>query len=341
MCISPYATTQFFILLLAEFLVSWGLVVVLRRWLLQRKVLDIPNARSSHVTPVPRGGGWAFFSIIVALWLYDWQCSETAYLQLGIIGILSALFVLAVVSWWDDMHDLRFGVRLVIHGTAVGLIFYFAPAHARIWINLPQPLEIAVLFLAAVWFINLFNFMDGINGALAVHAIAIAIGVIVFNHDNYLGKLALFIIPAVAGFLILNWRGKIFAGDIGSVTLGAMLGWLLLQTAYQQNLLIAVILPLYPVTDATLTLLIRLKNGEKFWQPHRDHFYQKAVQSGWSHQRVSLIMLTTNLAMIGCAFIALHQPLTGLAAAVMIVIGVLFYFERRYKCWFVIHAKTL
>ena len=150
--------------------------------------------------------------------------------------------------------------------------------------------------LGWVWFINLFNFMDGIDGISGVECLGIGLGVAVIAALDGVpsghGSLGICLAAAAAGFLIWNWHpAKVFMGDVGSVPLGFLIGWLLLDMAAAGAWAPAVILPAYYLADATITLLRRLLRGAAPWQAHRDHFYQQATQAGRSHARVASLTL--------------------------------------------------
>ena len=157
---------------------------------------------------------------------------------------------------------------------------------------LPPALDMAAAALLWVWFVNLYNFMDGIDGLAGSETAAIGIGLALFavvgtGGDPALAAPAAAIAAAAIGFLVWNWApARIFLGDVGSVPLGYLLGFLLLATAARGYWKFALILPLYFLADATITLLRRLARGERVWLPHREHFYQQAVQRGLGHAAV-------------------------------------------------------
>ncbi len=160
-----------------------------------------------------------------------------------------------------------------------------------------------------VWFINLFNFMDGIDGLAGVEAACIGFGIalvpVAAALPDVFGTFGIAIAAASLGFLIWNWHpAKIFLGDIGSVPLGFLLGWLLLWLAANGQWAAAVILPLYYLADATITLLRRGVRGEKVWQAHRQHFYQHAVRHGLDHDQVVRHVLFVDLVLVALAMAA-------------------------------------
>ncbi|MBO6783668.1 MAG: glycosyltransferase family 4 protein [Alphaproteobacteria bacterium] len=327
------------ILLPATAIAALAFVWIVRRELLRRDILDRPNERSSHATPTPRGGGIGLLAALLPAWLIAafLLTPATTGPQAWLLPLCALL--LAAVSWIDDLRTI---------GPLPRLAAQFATAIAGVLILpglvfqglLPPWLDAALAAVGLVWFVNLFNFMDGIDGISAVEAIAIGLGLGAIG--LWLGAApggnavpALLIAAASAGFLAWNWHpAKIFLGDIGSVPLGFLLGWLLLALAAGGHWEAALILPLYYLADATLTLLRRLARGEKVWRAHREHFYQQAVQNGRSHARVSAAVAVANAALIGLALGAAAAPdslavrLGALALAAAVVVALLAWMRR-------------
>ncbi|MHA1568589.1 MAG: MraY family glycosyltransferase, partial [Alphaproteobacteria bacterium] len=188
--------------------------------------------------------------------------------------------------------------------------------------------------LVWLWFINLFNFMDGIDGMAGGEAVSLGLGLFLLSTfaalDPSIGDPALLAIAAGLGFLVWNWHpARIFLGDVGSVPLGFLFGWLLLGAAARGYWAPALILPLYYLADATLTLLRRLARGELVWRAHREHFYQCAVQRGLSHAEVVLAVLAANAGLVALALAAaLGWTWPALAGAVLVVAALLWYLAR-------------
>ncbi|MEQ8194752.1 MAG: glycosyl transferase, partial [Rhodospirillales bacterium] len=173
------------------------------------------------------------------------------------------------------------------------------------------------------------NFMDGIDGIAGVETASLGGGIVAVvllaATDPALAWIGVTLIAGALGFLWWNWHpAKIFLGDTGSVPLGFVLGWLLLTLAAEGQWAAAFILPLYYLADATLTLFRRALRGEKFWQAHREHFYQRAAQRGLGHAHVSLAILAGNVGLIALAAWAATgktwQPLLGAAAVTVIML---------------------
>ena len=287
-------------------------------------VLDHPNDRSSHVIPTPRGGGIAVIAAIVATALGAAMArGEPA----GGMGVAMALAIgLAVVSFIDDLRNLSAGIRLTAHGVAVVGGLWALGGHGAFAAYLPQPLDLTLTALAWLWFINLYNFMDGIDGIVGSETAAIALGigglaVLGLAPASLLGPSAA-ILGAALGFLIWNWhRARIFLGDSGSIPIGFLVGYLLIDTAQPGGpaLAAALVLPLVFVVDASVTLIRRLARGKKPTEAHREHAYQRAVQGGWPHDRVCGAVLAANALLIAIAWgLAAVNPWAALAAGLAV-----------------------
>ena len=311
-------------------LIAWlgtgALIPVLRR----RAVLDRPNERSLHQVPVPRGGGIAVVGAMLLAWV--------ALIGLGLLPrasmpVLVGAMLLAAVSWIDDLRGLPPAVRLAAQIVAIGLVLRAGmPAGAVFQGWLPPALDSFATALLWVWFINLFNFMDGMDGLAGSEAAAIGLGLLLFagfgvGQDPGLAALGAAIGAAAIGFLVWNRApARIFLGDVGSVPLGYLLGFLLLDQAARGRWMIALILPLYFLADATITLSRRLARGERVWQAHREHFYQRAAQRGHGHAAVVWRVIAANLALIGCGWAAENGwPILGLIGAGITVLLLLLW----------------
>ena len=272
-------------------------------WLLpfleRRAILDHPNERSSHDIPTPKGGGIVVVGVVLAAWMgFTYSFDGGAFL-LWLLPITA--LALAVLSWIDDLRGLPPAVRLLAQIAAVATVLALRPQPDLFFQGLlPHSLDTLAAGLLWVWFINLFNFMDGIDGITGVEALVIGLGVALIGGGVY----GVIIAGAALGFLKWNWHpAKIFLGDVGSVPLGFLLGWLLLDLAAAGHWAAALILPAYYLADATTTLIRRALKGEKVWQAHRQHFYQQAVQRGFSHAQVSTAVLGIGILLVGLAWL--------------------------------------
>lgn len=297
-------------------------------WLERRAILDHPNERSSHTRPTPRGGGLAVTSAA----LLGWALAATDVWSW--LAIAAALLLMAL-SWLDDRLNLPAAPRFVTHALAVAVLLVMMPGDALVFQGaLPVWADRAVTLLGWLWFVNLYNFMDGIDGITGIETGCVGLGiaavVLLSGVQPGLAPLALACAAAGIGFLVWNWHpARIFLGDVGSVPLGFLLGGLLMQLAAAGQLAAAVILPLYYLADATITLGKRALRGEKVWQAHRQHFYQRAVQGGKRHDQVAVAIAIGNAGLVGCAVLAaLGWTWAGLAAAGLVVAGLLAVLHR-------------
>jgi UDP-N-acetylmuramyl pentapeptide phosphotransferase/UDP-N-acetylglucosamine-1-phosphate transferase len=290
----------------------------------RREILDHPNERSSHNVPTPRGGGIAVTGALLLAWTALVYATAA---PAAVFEIVLGAVLLAGVSWIDDLRGLSPLLRLSAQAVAVALGIDV----------LPEPDGLLVLGAIAfvwIWWINLFNFMDGIDGLAGSEAAAIGAGLLLFASvgagvDPALRGLAAAMTGAAVGFLVWNWSpARIFLGDVGSVPLGYVLGFLLLGLAVRGHWLVALILPLYFLADGTITLLRRLIRGERIWRAHREHFYQQAVQGGLSHAAVVQRVIAIDVLLIGFAWAADNgwggaAALAASAAAVALLLAAL------------------
>jgi UDP-N-acetylmuramyl pentapeptide phosphotransferase/UDP-N-acetylglucosamine-1-phosphate transferase len=274
--------------------------------------MDMPNARSSHKTPVPRGGGIAMISAaLIGLIL--------AGLPLTVV---CAAILLAAVSFIDDFRGLPAGLRLLVQCVAVGMAVTALPGHILPGF-VPRWTGLIAAALLWIWFINLTNFMDGIDGISAMQAIMVSAGIgllhLIYPYILNPGLVVEAGVMAASayGFYLFNRHpAKLFMGDVGSVPLGFLMGYLLLSVAGLGHPLPALILPAYYLSDATLTLLIRLKRGEKVWQAHAEHAYQKAVRGGLSHATVVSRISWLNAALIALAMLSELSMMAGILSII-------------------------
>ncbi len=302
------------------------------RLLQARAIMDHPNERSSHDRAVPRGGGIAVMAVVTfGCGLIAWWRGDS--FNLYTVAILAA--GLAAVSFIDDLRGLPAYQRLALQALAVALGCLALPEAGVFQGLLPPAADRLLAAFFWLWFVNLYNFMDGIDGITAVETTAICIGLagvsLTGGIATDLAAPALLTAGAAVGFGIWNWRpAKIFLGDVGSVGLGFLLGWLLLSLAASGHWLPALLLPLYYVTDATWTLLRRAIRGEKIWQAHRSHFYQYAVRRCGDHGKVSSSIALCNLVLISAALWASlgGSPWPPLALGGAAVAVLLYYFAN-------------
>nr|WP_259215065.1 glycosyltransferase family 4 protein [Bradyrhizobium centrosematis] len=267
--------------------------------LLQRYALARPNARSSHKIPTPQGAGIA----VIAATLLVAAAFAYGTIPLALIG--SAILI-AMVGLVDDIRPLPVLVRLVLQAAAVAAIVFTAPETARIVPALPFALERGLILLAGIWFVNLVNFMDGLDLMTVAEVVPVtaALGLLGWFGDlsPTAGLLATALCGAMLGFAPFNRpAAKVFLGDVGSLPIGLLLGWCLLELAWHGQPAAALLLPAYYLADATITLFRRIVRREPFWSAHRSHFYQRATDNGFTVPRVigEVFALNLVLALLG------------------------------------------
>lgn len=320
----------------AAFVASALLIRPLITILRNRAVLDIPNERSSHMTAIPKGAGIVLLFVVLVGWCAVSWVARNGLDANQITTIAGITIALSILSWIDDLKNLSPVLRLIAHLTAAGLAITFAPFQGLVFQGyLEAPADMVFTAIIWVWFINLFNFMDGIDGISGVQSSTICMGVIVIGYlvpDLIVyAPYAAVLLGASAGFLIWNWPpAKIFLGDVGSAPLGFLLGWILLSLAAASQWAAALILPGYYLADATITLIRRAIRGERVWQAHREHFYQKAVASGLSHGRVTGMVMISGVLLVGIAAVSVADyVMVSMSAAIIVVLCLLGIFARQ------------
>ena len=304
----------------AAALAGTGLAVRLLR---ARAILDHPNDRSSHAVPVPRGGGIVVTAVIIVHWALIWLFDATTdgFVFTAPMPILLLLTILlAGLSWQDDRHGLSAGLRFAVQAVCVvaaTLTSLSAPGLTFQGI-LPPLLDQAATAFLWLWFINLTNFMDGIDGITGSESASIGIGIvllalagapIVAAASGELPVYAAALVASALGFLCWNWQpARIFLGDVGSIPLGFLLGWLVIETAGAGLWAAALLLPLYYLVDATVTLLRRILQRERITQAHRSHAFQVAARRLGAHAPVVLWIIALNVALVGLALLSALNP---------------------------------
>ena len=324
-------------LVLAAGLLAATLIVALKP-LLVRYALARPNARSSHRIPTPQGGGIAVVgAALMAMALAFTILDLPHHFLRAFVIVAAASILLSVVGAVDDIRPLPASLRLILQIGAVAAIVTTSGLRV-LPDSVPLVLEQAFLILGGVWFVNLVNFMDGLDWITVAEMVpvtgAIAMLGLVAGTPILVGLVALALCGALLGFAPFNKPvARLFLGDVGSLPIGLLVGWMLLQLAGAGGLTAAILLPLYYLMDATITLLRRLARREKVWEAHRSHFYQKATDNGFSALEVSAHVFGLNLALAGLAAMTLLWPsaavqIAALAAGVVLVGLVLRRFAR-------------
>jgi Fuc2NAc and GlcNAc transferase len=314
-------------------LLSLVLTAVLRQYALHRSIIDIPNARSSHSIPTPRGGGVAIVvTFLISLVLLGClQLQPFAWLT----GLVGAGSLVAVIGFMDDHGHIAARWRLLLH--------FVAALWALFWFNGLPVLSIlgfsidlgwighALAAFYLVWMLNLYNFMDGIDGLASVEAISVCLGMCAiyffFGFENLIWTPAT-LAMAVTGFLFWNFPpAKIFMGDAGSGFLGITLGILSLQAVWAEPGFLwawLIMLGVF-ICDATFTLLRRLLRGDRVYEAHRSHGYQFASRKFAKHLPVTAAVLCINIFwLLPIAFLVMKFQLVGFLGLVFAYIPLIF-----------------
>ena len=316
------------------------LIVWLRPWLI-RYAMARPNARSSHTKPTPQGGGIAVIAAflvaanvslsVAGLWSAD--------MMSGMVAVSAATILIAVLGAIDDIRPIDVIPRLLFQVLAVAIVIATLPVDFQMTPFLPWWIERILLVLAGVWFVNLVNFMDGLDWMTVAEFVPLTGGLVLLGAFGalppYAVVCALALLGALIGFAPFNRPvARLFLGDVGSLPLGLVAGWLLALLANKGHLAAAILLPLYYLMDATITLFRRLARGERVWQAHRSHFYQRATDNGFTVRQVIAHVFILNIVLTGLAALCVQantpaSEITALVTGTLIVGLLLMRFSRK------------
>ncbi|MGA9515633.1 MAG: glycosyl transferase [Pseudolabrys sp.] len=322
------------VVLLAAGTISFVLLLWLKP-MLKQYALAKPDVRSSHKTPTPQGGGIAVIAATVVVFatiaiFFPTLIKESWRLTVVFVSVIG----LAVVGITDDIRPIAALPRLLLQAVAVVAVVVSLPADLRLLEVLPWWLERVLIFVAVLWFVNLVNFMDGIDWMSVVEVVPVSAGLSLFGLMGALSwdatLVALALCGAMVGFAPFNRPvAQLFLGDVGSLPIGLFLGWLLILLAGSGYLAAALILPLYYLADATITLLCRLINREPVLQAHRSHFYQQAIDGKLGVYQVVSRVFALNIILIGFATVTVMTKSTTvhiiMLAASSAMVGILLW----------------
>lgn len=276
-------------------LISFSLTYFIKNYMIKKSLVAVVNERSSHTTPTPHGGGIALSItwFIGLYYLYFMGEIETNLFYALLFGA-----VISIVSFFDDIYELSPKLRLIIQSiVAIGGLYFLGGFETLTFgiFDISNPILTNIFaFFMIIWFINLYNFLDGINGYAGSEAVFLAIAGFILFEGNHFLVLAV----AVLGFLYWNWnKAKIFMGDVGSTLLGYNVAIFTIYYANQETTNFWLWIILFGVYwfDATLTLIRRKLNKEKLSQAHKKHAYQRLTQAGWSHYKVTNYSIGLNI----------------------------------------------
>jgi Fuc2NAc and GlcNAc transferase len=294
--------------ILVIFVLSYIGVDSVRQWCVKRELFDVPNERSSHTVPTPFGGGVVIVVLTLTFYIVYGLITDTvswAY----VFGAVS----ISMISWFDDFVPIRSIYRFAIHSLAAGVaIFEIGTLQLESFHIESTPwLTIPFTFLWIVWLTNAYNFMDGIDGIAATQAITAGIGWFLFGFVLNVPEISYFgavLFASNLGFLIHNWSpAKIFMGDVGSAFLGFTFAVipLMFQDGIpgRRGLIFAICAVALFLIDSIYTFSRRLLKGERVWEAHRTHIFQKLVIKGFSHKFVTLAYGILSLIIIAIYFL--------------------------------------
>lgn len=320
-------------LCVTAFLSALALTALARRYALARQLVDAPGERRSHTVATPRGGGIAIVAIVLPsmIWFGFAEPGKSPAWLLGACG----LALVAAIGWVDDHRPLSPWSRLGVHGLAAGLL-----ALGVAWAG--QPLWWGVVvFALSLGLVNVWNFMDGIDGLASTQAILVALGLVLLGLVGGGALLACVFAAACAGFLPFNLpKARIFLGDVGSGALGYLVACLIaLAPAPDPVVSLLWLLPISAfLIDATLTLLSRIIRGERWWTPHVQHMYQRCVQAGHAHPLVTggYAAWTLMSILVAIWMVGVPQPVIIGAFATWYLLGVTIWLTFRIR-----HARRM
>lgn len=289
------------------FFISVLITEFIRKMAIKKKLIDIPNVRSSHKKPTPRGGGLGIALIFIFIFTATWHgvIPSTNQLQEALPGITAGAVMVSLIGLLDDIRHISAKWRLVVHFMAAIVVLYFIRNYPVLqFYNFPIQLNeywIPVLAIGLVWMINLFNFMDGIDGLAASEFVFILISVLIFHLIKGTNENVLFLMLCIActsGFLLWNWPvARIFLGDVGSGFFGIITGAFLLVIPEEPiiNMWSIMILASVFLVDSMYTLVRRIFKNHKIHIAHRSHAYQILTRRYKSHLKVLLSIQAINI----------------------------------------------
>ncbi|SFV66328.1 Undecaprenyl-phosphate N-acetylglucosaminyl 1-phosphate transferase [hydrothermal vent metagenome] len=308
---------------------SFTLTYLIKNYYIKHALFDEVNERSSHSVPTPHGGGIAIAVVwfLGLFYLYFTNEINTSLFFALLVGI-----IISVVSFFDDIYDLSPKLRLLAQSfVAIGGLYFLGGLQSLDFgiFSIESPVITNLFaFFMIVWFINLYNFLDGINGYAGSETLFLSLGGFLLFHDAHFIVLAM----AVLGFLYWNWgKAKIFMGDVGSTLLGYNVAVFTIYYANQEssNFWIWIILFGLFWFDATLTLFRRFLNKEKLSQAHKKHAYQRLTQSGYTHTKVVLLSIIINILLFLIVYFISNTFLAFLSALIVLYVVVKFIDKKK------------
>lgn len=283
-------------------LISFLLTYFIKNYMIKKSLVVSVNERSSHTVPTPHGGGIA---IAITWFIGLFYLYFIGQIENNLFYALLFGAVISIVSFFDDIYELSPKLRLIIQAiVAIGGLYFLGGFETLTFgiFDIQNPIFTNIFaFFMIIWFINLYNFLDGINGYAGSEAVFLSLaGFILFGGNHFL-----VLAVAVLGFLYWNWnKAKIFMGDVGSTLLGYNVAIFTIYYANQEptNFWIWIVLFSVYWFDATLTLIRRKLNKERLSQAHKKHAYQRLTQAGWSHYKVTNYSIVLNIILFSIVY---------------------------------------
>lgn len=311
-------------------LISFSLTYFIKNYAIKKSLVAVVNERSSHSTPTPHGGGIA---VAITWFIGLFYLYFSAQIETNLFYALLCGAVISIVSFFDDIYELSPKIRLLFQSlVAFGGLYClggFQILTLGIFDISSSILTNIFAFFMIIWFINLYNFLDGINGYAGSEAIFLALaGFILFGGNHFL-----VLAVAVLGFLYWNWhKAKIFMGDVGSTLLGYNIAIFTIYYTNQDSSNFWIWIILFGVYwfDATLTLIRRKLNKEKLSQAHKKHAYQRLTQAGWSHYKVTNWSIIVNIALFAIVYFV-SNIFVAFILAMIVLISCMKFVDNRKK----------
>jgi len=292
-----------------SFIISLITIKISIKFLTKIRTIDIPNERSSHSIPTPKGAGIGIIATLLIVYY--------TFFPLTDFWFIGSIIIMTILSFINDNKQISIIIRLAVQMILTLLILnLWPPLQNIIFLKniIPYWLENIIVVLLIIWLINLFNFMDGIDGISGTQCIIIGAGVgasLFLSQEEYkLEQLfAGFMAGSCLAFLFWNWNpAKVFLGDSGSIPLGFINAILILLLCKNGLWYVAIIINNYYLFDSSITLLKRIKMKKKPWKAHKEHFYQKAIQNGYNHSEVCKIIAAHGILLICLSSLATLKP---------------------------------
>ncbi|MFX4212097.1 MraY family glycosyltransferase [Aliarcobacter butzleri] len=315
----------YIILLLISFLLTY----FIKNYMIKKSLIATVNERSSHSVPTPHGGGIA---ISITWFIGLFYLFFTNQIEQNFFYALLCGIVISIVSFFDDIYELSPKLRLIIQAiVAIGGLYFLGGFETLTFgiFDIQNSIFTNIFaFFMIIWFINLYNFLDGINGYAGSEAIFLAFAGFIFFTGNHFLVLAV----AVLGFLYWNWnKAKIFMGDVGSTLLGYNVAIFTIYYANQESTNFWIWIILFGVYwfDATLTLIRRKLNKERLSLAHKKHAYQRLTQAGWSHYKVTNYSIVLNILLFAIVFFISNIFVAFLFSFVVVVLVMKFIDSKK------------